>query len=157
MKTKKCSTCKEEKLLDDFCTNNVAKDKKNYHCRECMSKDGKKYRSTEKGKKVSSKIWKNWIRKPENKYRHYKNTNKSGKKLEFNILEKEFVKILNMPCHYCGEKTENIGIDRKDNKKGYISGNCLPCCWKCNYLKRGWDYNEFMDRIKKIYKSNRCI
>ena len=43
-------------------------------------------------------------------------------------------------CHYCGRSPEELvslmGIDRKDNKRGYHIGNALPCCWLCNRAKK---------------------
>lgn len=36
------------------------------------------------------------------------------------------------------------GVDRKDNAKGYVTGNCLPCCWPCNYAKGSrYTYEQF--------------
>lgn len=58
-------------------------------------------------------------------------------------------------CFYCGFKpnwpeTHN-GIDRFDNSKAYIEGNCVPCCFKCNLAKRAETADEFKFRIIKLY------
>lgn len=69
----------------------------------------------------------------------------------------KFKELVNQPCFYCDEigskkisdiiqargklyicsdETINInGIDRLDSSKGYIDGNCISCCSKCNYAK----------------------
>jgi len=74
-------------------------------------------------------------------------------------------------CHYCKTKpmstTKTInqhghnkghflynGIDRVDNKLGYILGNCVPCCKQCNYAKYTQTYEVFIDYIKRLVKAN---
>ena len=80
--------------------------------------------------------------------------------LDFGILTKQ-------NCYYCGIepyiKTDRTktnrsngeyiynGIDRKDNKKGYILDNCVPCCKICNRMKSDMTYEEFINHIKKIF------
>jgi len=70
----------------------------------------------------------------------------------FEISKEDFMKLINMPCHYCGElPNKNLnGIDRKDNSIGYSLENCLPCCWGCNELKGSKDYEWFIIQCKKI-------
>ena len=40
-------------------------------------------------------------------------------------------------CVYCSGPlpVAGSGIDRKDNTKGYVEGNCIPCCKVCNKIK----------------------
>lgn len=84
--------------------------------------------------------------------------------LDFELRKDEFKKISEMPCKYCGEKPilKKVysqlygqwafnGIDRIDNSKGYISGNCAPCCGTCNMAKSTMTVSEFAKWIKKIY------
>jgi hypothetical protein len=49
----------------------------------------------------------------------------------------DFVKVRKGNCHYCGGQLPrfNGGLDRKKNSKGYIRGNCVPCCTRCNSMK----------------------
>ena len=58
------------------------------------------------------------------------------------IDETEFVSITNKPCHYCGKEGPN-GIDRVDNKIGYTTQNCKPCCKHCNYVKGALSVKDF--------------
>lgn len=67
-------------------------------------------------------------------------------------------------CFYCGEKPSNTksnnrlingeyvynGIDRLDNKKGYVAGNVVSCCRKCNVAKAQMGCDEFIAWCSKI-------
>lgn len=44
------------------------------------------------------------------------------------------------------------GIDRVDNSKGYIKGNCVSCCSICNTMKLSLNLEDFKEHINKIYK-----
>jgi len=66
-----------------------------------------------------------------------------------------FKDIIKQPCHYCGgfssdmdENSRGNGIDRKDSNKGYETGNCVPCCKTCNFVKK---HNE-LQRLFSIHK-----
>jgi hypothetical protein len=90
--------------------------------------------------------------------------NRSGRQsYEFSISYEEFVEICETRCcHYChvplswarfngptSSGPENKGnrsykLDRKDNNLGYISGNVVGCCKRCNYGKGGsYSYAEW--------------
>lgn len=71
-------------------------------------------------------------------------------------------------CHYCGiapnknRKKRNSkgfmavnfnGLDRIDNKKGYVSDNIVPCCSDCNLAKRDLSTKAFLDMITLIYNN----
>lgn len=71
------------------------------------------------------------------------------RKLLFNLSIKEFEIIVSKPCIYCGTN-ESVGIDRKDNKYGYILTNCQPCCSTCNLMRRTLPMNMFIQYIKRI-------
>jgi hypothetical protein len=54
------------------------------------------------------------------------------------ISKKLYLKLLQNPCFYCGVSLSSetgSGLDRIDNKKGYLSDNVLPCCWWCNRVR----------------------
>lgn len=100
--------------------------------------------------KKISKYNKNWNN--ENKYDVYKrNCNETGK--IFSIPREEFDCLVHLPCYYCGDMTDINGIDRVDNNKGYISGNCVPCCKTCNFMKGKLSYDKFIEKIKQIVKN----
>lgn len=73
--------------------------------------------------------------------------------LLFTITESDFEKCAIQPCHYCGfsSMTRLNGIDRIDNNKGYIAGNCMACCTMCNIIKNVQHPLEFLDKVDAIY------
>ncbi len=95
----------------------------------------------------------------------YNSYKKSAKKrgYEFNLTKTEFAEIIVMPCVYCGESLTQekkkrsafgsfryTGIDRYDNTKGYVSGNCVPCCKVCNRLKSDMTIDEMESRLSRV-------
>lgn len=63
-------------------------------------------------------------------------------------LSEEQVKwLVVQPCHYCGAERDGDGahgIDRIDNRKGYIADNCVTSCFTCNRMKHSADYDTFL-------------
>jgi len=97
-------------------------------------------------------------------YGYYKRNAKAAN-LPFKLTKIEFKKLTQQNCTYCGKTPLQIinrprhngkfiynGIDRIDNSKGYIEGNCAPCCKICNLMKRTLSYKEFINKIKQIYQ-----
>lgn len=103
-------------------------------------------------------------------FSEYKNGAKK-RGLHFSLTDEEFKQITKQNCHYCNiePKQESFssnkkltnegkehgkyiynGIDRKDNNVGYITGNCLPCCFLCNKAKSGMSYDDFINYIKRF-------
>lgn len=88
--------------------------------------------------------------------------------LEMKLSYVDYVNLINEGiCHYCGDKLiinphrnkQGLGftgyqLDRVDNNKGYINGNCVPCCFSCNNIKSNkFTYEEFIiiaEAIKKV-------
>lgn len=91
-----------------------------------------------------------WKFKKKHQKRLYKN-NRSiksrfnrGKKscgyrgLKWNIKLKDYEKLINSNCYYCGFDTKlqaGINLDRLNNNKGYMLNNVVPCCKNCNFIK----------------------
>ena len=93
------------------------------------------------------------------------------RKLEFSLTREEFRELTSSYCYFCGvepkQKTGRVnytqtfgeylynGIDRKDNSKGYVFDNCLPCCKICNYAKHKRsleEFEEWLDRVAEFRK-----
>jgi 5-methylcytosine-specific restriction endonuclease McrA len=84
------------------------------------------------------------------------------KKLEFTLPLNEFIKIVTSSCTYCGISSSSetrkvnthtvhmLTVDRIDPKKGYIEGNCVAACKKCNTIKMDMTLDEFTNQIKTI-------
>jgi hypothetical protein len=99
---------------------------------------------------------------------HYKNQAKR-RKINFELSQDQFKDLIFQNCFYCGCPPANYfnnyrkknhakhlitmynGIDRMDCTKGYIEGNCVPCCGKCNYSKRTMGYEEFKEWVVQVY------
>lgn len=94
---------------------------------------------------------------------------KIGRRFDLSI--REFRILTSSPCHYCGKPPSQLatkhrspkenrishwgdylynGIDRKNNHKGYVLGNCLPCCKTCNRAKSNMRYSDFVAWLDRI-------
>lgn len=88
------------------------------------------------------------------------NSARKGREKDFDLTFEEFLKIVKENCFYCGAVPREIryrenaayfhGIDRKDNSLGYVEGNMLTCCSRCNYLKGTMNFDQFMAAVKEI-------
>lgn len=52
-------------------------------------------------------------------------------------------------CYFCEQVAEVRSIDRLDNSRDYVDGNCVMACLKCNKLK-GQIENRDKSRMMKI-------
>lgn len=88
----------------------------------------------------------------------------------FELTTTEFKNLILQDCHYCGEVPSNTfksggrfyngndtflynGVDRRVNTIGYTSTNCVPCCSKCNFAKKDFDYDEWIQWVHRLYHS----
>lgn len=157
---KNCKTCKRKRLFKYFYKAGKGKYLES-ECKECHYERNARYRlaNPEKTKGYRQK----WIRNnpiknkdsmykyflkvkgtPRWKYEEYKGNAKRKGRI-FNLSFEQFKNIISKKCHYCNV-FKKIGIDRKNNKLGYTVKNSLPCCWKCNNLKRTKKYKDFINK-----------
>ena len=75
-----------------------------------------------------------------------------SRKIKFTLTFQQFDKIVKKDCHYCKTTVVDkpMGIDRVDNKKGYILSNSVSCCWTCNRAKSDMSYKDFMEYLKRF-------
>ena len=78
---------------------------------------------------------------------YLKRANSKGWQFELSVEQWQHAKT--QPCTYCGDLS--TGMDRIDSNKGYIQGNMVPACYKCNMMKLRYTEDEFIEHIKKIY------
>lgn len=89
------------------------------------------------------------------------------------LSKEKFRELVKSPCFYCGGFPSGSltlhygrvrqpdytfiynGIDRVYNFLGYIEENCVPCCFRCNSLKRDFSASEFEFRTKKVIEGLR--
>ena len=141
---KYCHKCKIWKDLDKFSNVYYTWDKLYSYCKECKSKECKEYRLNypERWKKKRDK----WKKDNPMKIKYY-----AYKQRGFTMTYNTWLEIATQPCTYCGKiDLPCNGIDRINNTKGYIKGNCAPCCKKCNYMKRDMLKEEFIMKCKEI-------
>lgn len=98
-------------------------------------------------------------------FRSYKNGARV-RHLKFTLSKNTFRRLVTSLCHYCGSSGTRsikrlkggkeayperyVGIDRKDNKVGYLPMNCVPCCTSCNRAKKALGYVEFLKWIDRL-------
>ena len=75
------------------------------------------------------------------------------------ICENDFYKIIDNKCYICGKKNKmdesynNIhknGIDRFNNTEGYTLTNSKSCCSTCNYMKKNYEYENFINKYNHL-------
>jgi hypothetical protein len=80
-------------------------------------------------------------------------------RLAFELSMDEFESLVKQPCYYCEiiqEKGFN-GVDRKNQKEGYISENCVSCCRVCNFIKGSLDNITFIQRVEHILTTQKRV
>ena len=52
-------------------------------------------------------------------------------------------------CEYCERPRDEylLGIDRVVNSYGYVQGNCVSCCTRCNHMKSTSSRENFLSRM----------
>lgn len=62
-------------------------------------------------------------------------------------------RIASQPCTYCGQLRQNgesYHTDRFDNAIGYTKDNCVPCCTRCNMMKKALPVEAFLFRAFNV-------
>lgn len=92
----------------------------------------------------------------EYRYEYYYKRNAQKRGYEFSLTFDTFKPIFESPCEYCG-KNPAKGVDRKDNGRGYVPGNSVPCCGDCNKMKWIHSKSDFLKHVLKIAKHNKMV
>lgn len=70
-----------------------------------------------------------WPKRPQQLfYRYKKGALKRGH--AFDLTFEQFMSFWGLPCTYCGEDIDTIGLDRRDNDLGYSTQNIVTCCYR---------------------------
>lgn len=86
-----------------------------------------------------------------------------GKPFEMTI--DQFESMSQGRCHYCDAPPSNVsralrssqipfvynGIDRLNNDLGYVAGNVVTCCGRCNKAKNDMSEEAFRQWIATVY------
>ena len=84
---------------------------------------------------------------------------------EFRLTKEDFSFLTQMNCYYCGAEPAQEswagsgcvepyiynGIDRVDSSEGYFMDNVVPCCKRCNWMKREMSLGQFLGHIARIH------
>jgi hypothetical protein len=89
---------------------------------------------------------------PERLYGRYQ-ASAAKRGLEWDLSLEKFSCLISQPCAWCGEK--GGGVDRIDNKAGYIWDNCMPCCPRCNHMRGALTVDAFLDTVEMISRRMR--
>lgn len=122
--TKQCKDCKQIKLRSEF----YYRVKKGY---DSICKNCKRIRLDAIVETREARL-----------LRSYKRHDKEAGR-ECTLTKDEVKDIITLSCVYCGV-SNNIGLDRIDNKLGHIQGNVVPCCHKCNTMKKLFTREDFI-------------
>lgn len=119
---KNCSVCKTAKELTEYYKNKKCTGGLSPHCKDCN--------------KLKDRL-------PANRYSRLRAQCRRFDK-PLGISLEEYTELVSKPCHYCAlpiGETTGAAMDRLDRTLGYEAGNCVPCCWLCNFTK-GTTFNE---------------
>ena len=173
---KTCTKCKTDKDESEFYSDKRRPDGLRCWCKTCHKLDAvkrepnynehrRKYRLEHKDefrekKKIYYRNNKEQILSGNSKWRQTLNGRllsyvraAKQRNIEWKLTKSEFESYWGKNCHYCGEKLDGIGIDRINSNIGYVTENIVPCCYQCNIAKMDYTYDEFIDKIIKIYKN----
>ena len=146
--TKKCSACHKKLPITEFYTRNCnGKSYPRSKCKKCGNKH--EYETFSKGKPLTPGRAAYRKRHREKLKRMRLNNedparwihedsrgNAKKKNLEHTLSKGEIERIIADGCHYCNESQIKMTLDRIDNNKGYTRENVVPCCIRCNLIKR---------------------
>jgi len=144
---KACTKCGEMKALSKFYSHKLTKDRRSVWCKECHKNNYREYMKTASGVYTSIK----------GRITHYKTK-------PLLISREAFVKWYDSTrkqCVYCGieehelsslgnsynNKAHRLTVDCIDNSLGYIEGNLVLACLRCNSIKSDFFTHEEMKRL----------
>jgi hypothetical protein len=86
---------------------------------------------------------------------------------EWGLSDVDFECLTQSACQYCGCAPAMVstnpgdngsfvynGIDRVNNTKGYVLGNVVPCCQKCNQAKLTYSVSDFLTWARRVVQFN---
>jgi len=111
-------------------------------CHECTKSQKRDHYA-----KNSERI--NEDRKSPNGYFIRYKTQAKKRGLNFELTREHCYLLFSKSCFYCGD-TNQVGIDRIDNSKGYTLSNVRSCCGWCNVMKWKFSEGDFFSKINSI-------
>ena len=135
---KTCKTCGKRKFLSQY--NMVKEGKYCAHCRDCYNAKARVRPLT-----ISKAI-------------RERKRDARKRDISWGLSDQECEALLCGNSSYCGcqpSHNERVGksingIDRIDSTLGYLTGNVVSCCFRCNLMKRELTVEQFKAQIKAI-------
>ena len=135
MSTKYCKKCDRTLPIEQFHKDKKSKDNYAFYCKDCTREYGKKYRETTRG------VYKALV----GRMNHY---HTKPVIISYEAFKFWWENVLRV-CAYCGvseedvvklddpynSRNERLTIDCVDNYVGYVKGNMVLACRRCNNMK----------------------
>jgi len=149
---KRCSTCSEIKLVDQFYRCQSYKSGYQTCCKMCEQQNHASwYQEASQKEDFKSKLLKD-NRTPKRRFckgRHSATRRNYVWKLTF----EQYENLVAQPCHYCSKQIDDagVGLDRKNNGNTYSLLECVPCCGRCNStFMDNYEYHEKLQLAEVI-------
>lgn len=132
---KTCIKCGTPKFLRDFAKSKRCLDGHRNVCREC-------HNSRRRGSKLVAAWQHKYGTTPAGRYRKARwLAHERG--FEFELTFEQYSALISQPCYYCHDRfgefvKRGVGLDRLNSNIGYILGNVVSSCGRCNRLKSDW-------------------
>jgi hypothetical protein len=137
--TKVCFTCGKEFERPVY-VSNPNWEKRKYCSNSCRISKPRKYATLKQSYIAHNQ-------KPRTRF-YASRGNASRRNLEWSLELDYYLKLISLPCHYCGGQLckSGVGLDRLDNSQGYTMTNVVPCCGVCNV----WRADHFTPEEVKV-------
>jgi len=159
VQTKTCRKCGRELPISEFCKHRLSKDGHAWQCRECNRARSRQFRKTASGIYTSIKGRLKFKRE---------HLERRGTPKTFSISRKDFIQWYNnqlKECVYCSIPEEKLSqwndshnnkvfrltVDCMNNELGYVKGNLVLSCLRCNGIKSDLLSHEAMLEIGQKY------
>jgi hypothetical protein len=126
-------------------------------CRSCFilrhEPRAKEYSKSSSGIKVRRKKGVNYRRNPKNRASIILKDSRRADKLrgyDNNLTRSVIESLISTGCQYCGATELKMTLDRMDNAFGHVVDNVVPCCIRCNYIRRDMPYEAWLLLIPSI-------
>lgn len=70
--------------------------------------------------------------------------------LKTDLTEGYIKHLISDGCMYCGETSIRMSLDRIDNDLGHTFTNVVPCCIRCNYMRRNMPFEAWLKLLPAL-------
>ena len=124
---RKCSICKKDSELINFKLYQKSKSGEYYYSAKCIECRKKYMNSWVRDKRISD---------PASAILSQTKAVDKNRSLRNDLTISVIRDLIKNPCSYCGTSSRKISLDRIDSLSGHTIVNVLPCCTRCNLIKR---------------------